>query len=189
MGLQVYFVADTHFGHSKIMIEGEQDTRPFDTIEEHDETIIDNWNKTVRPSDIIWHLGDVAMWGAPALAPIERLNGRKRLVLGNHDRLGFETYLNAGFERVYGGVEAYGFWLSHIPIHPMSVQPRYQMNVHGHLHHQIVKLERIDSSDFREPHTIEMVPDPLFFCTSLEQIDYTPISLEQIREETSNGKD
>lgn len=79
---KVWFTADTHFGHAKIV--GYQ--RPhFVTLEEHDETLIRNWNERVKPGDTVYHLGDFA-WHHPARYRA-RLNGQIHLIKGNHDRL------------------------------------------------------------------------------------------------------
>lgn len=81
-----FFVADTHFGHSKIL-DFCQYSRPCDTIEEHDERIIDNWNEDVKPNDTVYILGDVS-WHPPEKTKeiLSRLKGRKNIILGNHDR-------------------------------------------------------------------------------------------------------
>jgi calcineurin-like phosphoesterase family protein len=76
-----YFTADSHFGH-QLMLK----FRPFSTVEEMDEHLIDTWNAVVRPADIVWHLGDFSCHDEPRTKQIfNRLQGRKRLILGNHD--------------------------------------------------------------------------------------------------------
>lgn len=80
----IYFTADTHFGHAGI-IKHCAKTRPFETIEEHDEALIRNWNSVVRSkSDTVYHIGD---FGHPARIKdiLPQLNGRKIFVRGNHD--------------------------------------------------------------------------------------------------------
>lgn len=88
--MTTFQTADTHFGHSGILSPRMTSPRPFASIEEHDETLIANWNAVVRPDDEVWHLGDFAMDCTPAYARkcFDRLNGTKRLVIGNHERLG-----------------------------------------------------------------------------------------------------
>ena len=81
---KVYIVADTHFGHRKV-IQFEAEKRPFSTIEEHDRELVARWNATVRQKDTVWHLGDVFFGGREAHSILGELNGIKRLVLGNHD--------------------------------------------------------------------------------------------------------
>jgi calcineurin-like phosphoesterase family protein len=81
-----FFVSDTHFGHNNILHLGHG--RPFDSIEEHNETLIKNWNRVVKSSDTVYHLGDVALGRITESLPlVARLNGRKKLVPGNHDRI------------------------------------------------------------------------------------------------------
>src|SRR5690625_785261 len=77
-----FLVSDTHFSHDMVAR-----IRGFDTTEDHDEHLIQQWNSVVTKIDHVWHLGDLTLKNPPAIAPIlERLNGIKHLVLGNHDR-------------------------------------------------------------------------------------------------------
>lgn len=79
----VRFISDLHFGHKNILAF---DNRPFKTIEEHDQAIIDNW-KVVNPDDDVWILGDISWHSAEKTAEIlRRLGGRKHICVGNHDR-------------------------------------------------------------------------------------------------------
>ncbi len=80
-----FYTSDTHFCHTNIL---HMQPRPFDSIEQHDETMISRWNAVVGPDDIVYHLGDFAMGlnDADRIRGIfNRLNGRKYLVYGNHD--------------------------------------------------------------------------------------------------------
>lgn len=81
--VQKYYIADTHFGHGAIL--GLRN-RPFSSVGEMDAFMVDAWNSVVRPTDIIYHLGDFSFGGAAHAKQIfRRLNGRKILILGNHD--------------------------------------------------------------------------------------------------------
>jgi calcineurin-like phosphoesterase family protein len=81
----MFFTSDMHFGHRNII---EYCQRPFDSVDEMNEALIENWNKVVGPNDTVWVLGDVAMGKiAETLPLVSRLNGRKALVYGNHDRM------------------------------------------------------------------------------------------------------
>lgn len=82
--MTVFFTSDTHFGHANII---DFCNRPFGSVEHMDEMLIRNWNLVVRQEDEVWHLGDFALESdAKRLRSIfRRLNGRKRLVIGNHD--------------------------------------------------------------------------------------------------------
>lgn len=78
---QQFFTSDSHFGH-QLMLQH----RPFASTDEMDRFLIDAWNTTVKPGDIVWHLGDFSYHGGDRTASIfGQLHGRKRLILGNHD--------------------------------------------------------------------------------------------------------
>lgn len=78
-----FFTSDTHFGHARIL---ELSDRPFETIEEHDWTLVKNWNAVVRPEDEVYHLGDVALGPKDRWQNIfNSLNGIIHLAIGNHD--------------------------------------------------------------------------------------------------------
>lgn len=175
----VWFIGDTHFGHEKV-ITFEPEHRPFATIEEHDEELIKRWNDTIRPKDLVWHLGDVYL-GRDALAfckLMTRLNGRKHLVRGNHDTLPTEVYTNV-FKEVHGVVGKYGFVMSHVPLHPESVK-RWGLNVHGHLHsHKVMVETGVGLWALRDF-------DPAYYCVSVEAHGLKPVSLETIRKETAH---
>lgn len=80
-----WWTSDTHFGHARIIDYAD---RPFASAAEMDEALIDRWNDAVRPADEVWHLGDVALGRlAESLPLVARLHGRKRLIIGNHDRI------------------------------------------------------------------------------------------------------
>ncbi len=127
-----WFISDTHLGHRGIIIY-EPVLRPFATLEEHDETIIKNWNDLVQPDDKVYHLGDFCL-NRRALGVAKRLNGRKILVMGNHDTFKPQEYLDVGFERLHGALQLENMMLTHVPIHPQQLEHRFFANVHGHLH-------------------------------------------------------
>jgi calcineurin-like phosphoesterase family protein len=77
-----FFSSDSHFLHRLVA-----DQRGFASPEEHDEAVVERWNETVRPGDMVWHLGDVGLGNeAGILAVASHLNGIKHLIAGNHDR-------------------------------------------------------------------------------------------------------
>lgn len=81
--MSTYLTADTHFGHASIISNC---NRPFASVEEMDEALIERWNAVVHPRDTVWHLGDFGFGDEARIAKIfHALNGTKRLVLGNHD--------------------------------------------------------------------------------------------------------
>lgn len=157
-----FVMGDTHLGQESILTFKRNDGSPlrvFSSIDEHDEYIVEQWNKTVRPQDKVYHAGDVTMHKR-FLHLCGRLNGHKRLVMGNHDDHGAKEYLKY-FEELYGSRILDGMIISHFPIHTDCVN-RFKVNVHGHLHANVIN-------------------DPRYINVSCEQVGYTPVSLEQIR--------
>ena len=88
-----FFIGDLHLGHEGMVRFTDKDgkkIRPFDNITDHDETLIANINKLVKPEDRLYFLGDVVI-NRRHLPQIGRINGRKKLIYGNHDCLDKET--------------------------------------------------------------------------------------------------
>lgn len=80
-----WVTSDTHFSHARIIALS---NRPFASVEEMDEAMIERWNEIVKPEDIVVHLGDLALGRLAESLPLtERLNGRRFLIPGNHDRI------------------------------------------------------------------------------------------------------
>ena len=182
MGKNIFFISDTHFGHANMLnftnYSGER-MRPFNSIEELDELMIENWNKMVGPNDRIYHLGDVVYKCGNRDQIMSRLNGKKVLVKGNHDRDQLGWYKKY-FEDIRGTFHIDGnYLLSHFPIHPDS-KGRFVRNLHGHIHAQTVmkwEYSIIDGCDIR-------VPDLWYRNCCVEVNNYSPIPFEVIKEET-----
>jgi len=79
--MNTFFTADTHFGHRNII---NYCKRPFTSVEEMDETLIQNWNNVVQPLDVVYHLGDFC-FGNP-WKYLDRLNGYIKFIAGSHDK-------------------------------------------------------------------------------------------------------
>lgn len=149
----VWYTADTHFSHDFLA----KDIRKFDSTEEHDQVIIDNWNACVKPEDTVWHLGDFTLKSPQAITGIfQSLNGHKHLIAGNHDRCfsgirGSERYLKLYYDMGWQSVQSYArkrldgiyFMMSHLPYsgdHGEDRYPQYRLRnlglpiVHGHTH-------------------------------------------------------
>lgn len=173
--MNTFLVSDTHWGHQgmvKFLRADGTKLRPWDTTEEMDEAMIANWNRVVSPKDKVYHLGDVVI-NRRALKTLERLNGDKVLIKGNHDIFRLEEY-TPYFRDIRGFGAFDGFALTHIPIHPDSLE-RWKGNIHGHLHANRVMKEYTAHLDVWEDI------DPQYLCVSMEHIDYTPISWDEVK--------
>lgn len=131
--MKFFVIADTHFNHENII---KYCNRPFASVEEMDETMIKNWNETVSNKDTILHLGDFGLGNKEYIASIvKRLNGKKILIMGNHDNWSEQTYRDMGFHTVSRFPIVWGdfYILSHAPLAPMSDRLPF-IQYYGHVH-------------------------------------------------------
>lgn len=180
MTKNIFFAADYHFGHespySKFKRADGSPLRPFDNADEGDEAMIERHNKIVQPGDRVYVVGDVAM-SKKHLHKLARMNGKKVLVKGNHDIAELKDYVPY-FDDIRGSHQFDGVLITHIPVHPDSLA-RWGFNIHGHLHaNRVMYDERFFNGDFI---TTRKSVDDRYFCVSVEQINYTPISLEEVK--------
>lgn len=134
----IWFISDTHFSHSNFLNfvddKGEK-IRKFDNVQEMDELMIDNWNSAIKPQDKVYHLGDVAMGRPSADAVLAKLNGKKRLIVGNHDVI--KGDLIRYFQKItmWRIFKEYDFVCTHVPLREDSML-KTTFNLHGHIHQQ-----------------------------------------------------
>lgn len=162
--MKTFVIADPHFGHKNII---QYCNRPFESTSEMDKALIDNWNKTVSNDDIIWVLGDFALASRDyTKSIIKSLRGRKRLILGNHDRYSQEWYREAGFEFVspYPILIENFIILSHAPLEFLNENCPF-FNIYGHVHN--------------DPRYLDLTKNGA--CVSIERTEYKPIELEELK--------
>ena len=161
---RVFFIADLHLSHTNMALK-----RGFATVEEHDEHIIAKWNSVVSKRDVTYILGDVTMEKSAPYHLLDRLNGRKYVVLGNHDKLGHTRKLLEYVDSVAGMMKYKGIMLTHCPIHPMELDYRFKHNIHGHIHEKVVMLDHWTN-----------ITDKRYICVSCERVDFSPKTLEEL---------
>src|SRR5215212_3607577 len=83
--MKVHFTSDTHFGDHRVL---NIRPRPFGSVSEMNQVMIQRWNSRVGARDVVWHLGDFALNAEIGESILCQLNGRKHLVTGNIDREG-----------------------------------------------------------------------------------------------------
>jgi len=152
-----YVLSDTHFGHGNII---DYCNRPFDNVEEMNNTLINNWNDKVDEDDSILFLGDVRHHPSLDSASewLSRLNGNILVVRGNHDgNLPQNTHVNV-VESCVIKHGRYQFYCEHQPVEYSGWQ------IHGHTH---IGTPLID----RETQRMNV---------SVENIDYKTISMNEI---------
>lgn len=180
-----FVISDTHFGHTNswqlFKRPDGSPLRPFTSTEEMDEAMIERWNAKVQPHDVVYHLGDVVI-NRKYLHLVKRLNGKKRLVRGNHDIFKDQDYRDVGFDSLYGvRVFTDKFILSHIPLHPDCITHRFKVNVHGHLHANEVMRTRTNMVHGTMTGLVTE-PDPRYLCVSVEHTNYEPLSFDEVDE-------
>ena len=132
--------------------------------------MVERWNSVVKPQDKVWHLGDVAfktVVKADELANLLRkLNGHKRMLVGNHDNIKSPALLN-NFEKIelWKGFRDEGFTCSHIPLRLDSLRDG-TVCVHGHIHQNLMKEKG-------------------YINVCVETRDYTPVHMDTIIQEVN----
>lgn len=139
MSEEVFFTADTHFGHKNIVHIGKG--RPWDDVEAMNEGLIERWNARVRKQDRVYHLGDFSFTNREATEGfLRRLNGQLHIVRGNHDKV-----LDGLLRATPGLVESYQDYkeikvagqrlvLFHFPILSWHQAHYGSWHLHGHCH-------------------------------------------------------
>lgn len=161
---KTWFTSDTHFFHSNII---NYCKRPFVNAEEMNEYIIKQWNSVVEPQDEVYHLGDFAFGTKEEITKIvSQLNGRIYLVKGNHDRKTNSFYRDCGFAEVYDKPIVLNefFICSHKPL--LFITGQATLHLYGHVH----------NSDMFETYADRSC------CVCVERHNYTPISLDELKE-------
>ena len=174
--MATYLISDTHYSHEGILSFKNSTTglpvRPqFKNIDEMDEFMLDRWNSVVRKGDTVIHLGDVFFGDQDRFKKLwPKLNGSKKLIVGNHDNIKF---LAAGgfFSEIlmWKRLPRHSILLSHVPVHESSLSfygrgphpYRSWFKCHGHIH-------------------TEPTPEGPYRNFSVEVIGYTPVDVEQV---------
>ncbi len=177
----IWFTSDWHIGHKNII---EYCSRPFRNVEEMTEGLVARHNAVVRDDDDVYHVGDVALNDKHIAPLLARLNGRKHLVPGNHDRChpchkGWardrRRYLSWGFVEVEAMLRLGEFDVCHLPYSAdRAERMRYaewrpvdegRWLLHGHVHSpqwERVRERQID--------------------VGVDAWDYTPVSIDRLCE-------
>jgi calcineurin-like phosphoesterase family protein len=151
----VRFIGCTHFGHTNMAIK-----RGFASSEEMDEHIVRMWNSVVNKKDTTFLLGDITMEKAN-YEILNRLNGYKKVVLGNHDKPQHIKKLLDYVNSVAGMINYKDCVLTHCPIHPTELDYRFAHNIHSHVHENTL-------------------PDERYINVACEAVDYTPKLLTEL---------
>lgn len=182
--MAVFFTADTHFGHGRII---ELCDRPFGSLREMDEALVARWREVVTEDDTVYHLGDLALGNlTDSLAIAATLPGRKLLVPGNHDRVSsvesekrrerfHSVYEDAGFEVL---PEQYELELNGVRVRLCHYPP--SGDSHGEDRARHLRPPR-DGMPLLHGHTHQHdVGDGHWIHVGVDGRDFAPVSADQI---------
>lgn len=158
-----WVTSDLHFSHQGAVKFTNKDgtkMRPWDNIEDMNEELIRRFNEKVSVDDECFILGDITL-NRHGLPLLDRLNCKNLILIkGNHDWLRVDEYM-----QYFKDIRSYhieeNVLFSHIPVHPSQLEYRFKMNVHGHMHGEIL-------------------PDARYLNVSVEQTEYYPVPMEDI---------
>lgn len=159
--MRTFFISDTHFSHKNIIKLAH---RPFSSMEEMDEYMVRCWNEKVTSDDRVFHIGDFA-WGNKAPSFFHRLNGKKTLILGNHDP---KETRNCPWEAIHQyrteNIDGRHVVMFHYPIYSWDRAFHGSIHLHGHVHGTPTNISGN------------------IFDVSAEVLDYSPCTLDEIME-------
>lgn len=169
----VRFIGCLHLGH-KWMAQH----RGFQDEFYHDEHLIDTWNSIVNKKDLTYILGDITMEKSEHYYKLDRLNGRKIVIMGNHDLHNHTRELLNYVESVAGMIDYKGFCLTHAPIHPAEIS-FYRGNIHAHIHEN--KLSEVEYlSRYGDPGEIIEKTLHKYINVDAKLINFQPKSLKEL---------
>lgn len=174
-GENLYFTADSHFNHANII---KFCNRPFNSVEQMNETLIDNWNQVVGKDDIVFHLGDFCLGGAAEWTKLlDRLNGKIYLILGNHDLKNIRQGFIQRFEHValqmFITVDKQKMYLSHYPF--LCFEGGYNdiWQLFGHVHTR-KNNTGIDAERLQYLY-------PTQYDVGVDNNNFKPVSFEEVK--------
>ena len=179
--MDIWFTSDTHFCHNQGFL---YEPRGFTNSNDMNEAIIENWNKLVKPHDVVYHLGDTMLNdNIKGIECFKRLNGEIFLIWGNHDT---QNRTNALFEachgRIMGGWYAFiikhgkqSIYLSHYPTLTANYDDKHfnqhVINLHGHTHQRTNWLH---------------ADNPFMYHVGLDSHNNTPVHIDEVLTDIRN---
>lgn len=171
----VRFIGCLHFGHDWLA-----KYRDFYDAYHHDEFLIKSWNSVVKSKkDLTYILGDVTMKDPEHYYQLDRLRGRKIVVLGNHDLPKDVKYLLNYVESVGGMISYKDFCLTHAPIHPDEMG-FYRGNIHDHIHHENKLTEHLASTSYLDKSSVIAPTLHKYYNVDAKLINFVPKTLDEL---------
>ena len=192
----IYYISDMHFEHNNVI---RYDNRPFDTITQMDEVLINNWNARISDKDTVYVLGDAFFKGEErSLEILRQLKGRKHLIKGNHDRvkgrLGQEWESIQNYAEITDG--EYFVVMSHYPMMFYNRQHYGAVMLYGHVHN--TREWKLIEKWRQELRRMDISAQIINVGCMMDYMNYTPRTLEELlradiekqdRKNTTNEQD
>lgn len=180
-----FFTSDTHYFHELLLGDNDFAPRLFPDVATMHQEMISNWNAVVKETDVVYHLGDVAMHpryeaGYPEiLALLTQLQGKIIFIKGNHDSRAFFNFL-AAHDPGWQGAAKFEFhdvgillkfnhhqyYLTHYPL-LLGITKNIR-NLHGHIHHSSLPLAENINVGVDAPE-LAFLTEPLPFGTPISE--------------------
>ena len=139
----IFYTSDLHLGHTNII---KHSNRPFNTIEEMDEYLINMWNNVVQNTDTVYIIGDLIFRAQTDHIEeyLNKLKGHKHLIVGNHDRpwlnkpnKNYHRFFESVSPLLYAPNKSYSTVMCHYPMMTWPKENRGAYMVYGHIHNNI----------------------------------------------------
>lgn len=183
----IWFTADTHFGHSAILMHQSERLNAFECVEEMDAQLINQINANVHPDDELWHLGDFCWKAAKAGHYRQRLNVRKLYMCqGNHDPNSLRNHVSDMRDMVCRKFtqcnKTIKFHLCHYPLLSWRALHYGSIHLYGHSHGI---YEKCLDEMFLGRRAMDVGVDNIFHLTGV----WRPISLGEVIDRLVKDKD
>lgn len=170
----IFYTSDLHFGHANVI---KYDNRPFKTVDEMNNKMIQWWNARVKNTDEVYILGDFSLHNtALAKEIVKQLHGKKYLIKGNHDEKNMKPLFDGFWD--YKKIRDNGrtVILSHYFIPSFESAHRGNIMLHGHSHNtRVAKAEEDIKAMYRE----RSIPCEAFNAGCM-YFGYAPATLDEI---------
>ncbi|EMA70339.1 metallophosphoesterase family protein [Halorubrum distributum] len=174
-----YVISDTHFDDPKMV---DDLNRPFECVEEMNNSLIDKWNSIVEETDTVYHVGDL-LGDKPtenrenhALFRLDQLNGEIHLIAGNHPPVSKSQFTNSSIDIISSqklNFEGYNFYFTHKTEHAPDEWDGWIIS--GHEHGNPAKYPFID-------------PETQRVNVACERVEYRPLLLSDIVSYIETGR-
>lgn len=168
----IFFTSDTHFNHKAII---SYCSRPFESVEEMNDRLIDNWNHVVKPNDTVYHLGDFSLYCDHVEELRKKLNGKINLIKGNHDRDKIGKYFDWFGSQLRINYKKQDILLNHYPFLTYAGCYTKTWNLFGHVH--TLKTPSDNPDNNRMNYLL-----PMQYDVGVDNNNYTPVSFDEVYE-------